>query len=40
MGRFNIGSTVILLMPQGALKSQNKLSSGDVVKVGQKLAAI
>lgn len=40
MGRFNMGSTVILLMPQGALKSQNKLSSGDVVKVGQKLGAI
>ena len=40
MGRFNMGSTVILLMPQGALKSQIKLSSGDVVKVGQKLGAI
>lgn len=40
MGRFNMGSTVILLMPQGALKSQNKLSSGDVVKVGQMLGAI
>jgi phosphatidylserine decarboxylase len=40
MGRFNMGSTVILLMPQGALKSQIKLSSGNVVKVGQKLGAI
>jgi phosphatidylserine decarboxylase len=40
MGRFNMGSTVILLMPQGALKSQNKLSSGDVVTVGQKLGTI
>jgi len=40
MGRFNMGSTVILLMPQGALKSQIKLSSGDVVNVGQTLGAI
>ena len=37
MGRFNMGSTVILLMPPGALKSLADLGSGDLVKVGQRL---
>ena len=37
MGRFNMGSTVILLMPPGALKSLVDLGAGDLVKVGQKL---
>jgi len=40
MGRFNMGSTVILLMPPGALKSLEDLGSGDSVKVGQKLGGI
>jgi len=40
MGRFNMGSTVILLMPAGALKSLVDLGAGDLVKVGQKLGTI
>ena len=40
MGRFNMGSTVILLMPPGALKSLEGLGAGDAVKVGQRLGAI
>ena len=40
MGRFNMGSTVILLMPPGALKVLEDLGSGDSVKVGQKLGDI
>ena len=38
MGRFNMGSTVILLMPPNAIGSLNGLGAGDVVKVGQRLA--
>ncbi|MCP4045304.1 MAG: phosphatidylserine decarboxylase [Gammaproteobacteria bacterium] len=37
MGRFNMGSTVILLAPPGALKSLAGLGAGDVVKVGERL---
>ena len=37
MGRFNMGSTVILLMPPGALKSLENLGAGDAVNLGQKL---
>lgn len=40
MGRFNMGSTVILLMPPGALKSLESLGAGDAVKLGQKLGLI
>ena len=40
MGRFNMGSTVILLMPPGALKSLESLGAGDAVKVGQRLGEI
>jgi len=38
MGRFNMGSTVILLMPPGTIGSLNGLAAGDTVKVGQRLA--
>ena len=37
MGRFNMGSTVILLTTQGALKNLADLISGDPVQVGQKI---
>ena len=37
MGRFNMGSTVILLMPPDTLKNLADLGSGDSVKVGQRL---
>jgi len=37
MGRFNMGSTVILLMPPGTLKSVVELNMGDAVLLGQRL---
>ena len=40
MGRFNMGSTVILLMPSAALKNLVNLSAGDSVMVGQSLGSI
>jgi len=40
MGRFNMGSTVILLAPPGALKSLASVGAGDVVKVGERLGSI
>ncbi len=40
MGRFNMGSTVILLMPSGAIKSLAALGAGDSIQVGQKLGRI
>ena len=40
MGRFNMGSTVILLMPPGALKGLENLGAGDAVKVGQRLGTL
>jgi phosphatidylserine decarboxylase len=40
MGRFNMGSTVILLMPQGTVEPLAELGAGDAVRVGQKLAKI
>lgn len=40
MGRFNMGSTVILLMPPGTVTGLPGLGAGDVVKVGQKLAVL
>jgi phosphatidylserine decarboxylase len=40
MGRFNMGSTVILLMPPGTMKSVAELGAGDAVRLGQKLGLI
>lgn len=40
MGRFNMGSTVILLMPAGALKNLETLGPGDVVRVGERLGFV
>jgi len=40
MGRFNMGSTVIVLMPPGTIDSLAGLGADDVVKVGQRLAGI
>jgi phosphatidylserine decarboxylase len=40
MGRFNMGSTVILLMPPDAVKLLDSLGAGDAVKVGQKLGGV
>jgi len=40
MGRFNMGSTVILLLPPGAVSSIEHYQSGDDVVVGQKLGRL
>ena len=40
MGRFNMGSTVILLLPPGAVSSMEHYESGDDVVVGQKLGRL
>jgi len=40
MGRFNMGSTVIILMPQGALKNLEHINAGDSVMVGQSLGSV
>ena len=38
LGRFNMGSTVVVLLPPG-VKLDHHLAAGDAVKVGQRLAA-
>jgi phosphatidylserine decarboxylase len=38
MGRFNMGSTVILLMPPGTIQTLDELGADDNVNVGQRLA--
>ena len=38
MGRFNMGSTVILLLPPGAARWHETLGPGTTIRVGQKLA--
>jgi len=40
MGRFNMGSTVILLLPPGAVSSIEPYESGDVMAMGQKLGRL
>jgi phosphatidylserine decarboxylase len=40
MGRFNMGSTVIVLLPPGAVSSLEDLGPDDVVRVGQKLGRL
>jgi len=40
MGRFNMGSTVILLVPPGTMKDLAQLAAGDAVLLGQKLGRI
>ena len=40
MGRFNMGSTVIVLLPKGAVESMPGLAAGDAVQVGQRLATL
>jgi phosphatidylserine decarboxylase len=40
MGRFNMGSTVILVLPPGAVKEESGLRPGDPVRVGQRLATL
>jgi len=40
MGRFNMGSTVIVLLPPGAVSSLEDLGPDDVVRMGQKLGRL
>jgi phosphatidylserine decarboxylase len=40
MGRFNMGSTVILLLPPAAVSSLEAFESGDPVLMGQKLGRL
>lgn len=40
MGRFNIGSTVILLLPAGAVSTLTELGPDDNVLMGQKLGRL
>jgi len=40
MGRFNMGSTVIVLLPPGAVSTIEHYESGDDVVVGQKLGRL
>lgn len=35
MGRFRLGSTVVMVMPKGAVSWQPELAAGDVVRMGQ-----
>jgi phosphatidylserine decarboxylase len=38
MGRFNMGSTVILLYPQGAVEQNALMESGQALRLGQRIA--
>ena len=40
MGRFNMGSTVILLLPPGRSEWLSPLAAGDTIRVGQTLARL
>jgi len=40
MGRFNMGSTVVLLLPPGAVASLEDFEPGDPVLMGQKLGRL
>jgi len=40
MGRFNMGSTVILLLPPGAVSALEEYGPGDIVLMGQKLGRL
>jgi phosphatidylserine decarboxylase len=40
MGRFNMGSTVILLLPPGAVSALEEFGPGDIVLMGQKLGRL
>lgn len=39
MGRFNMGSTVILLFPRGAVTWDQGLAAGDQVRIGQRIGS-
>ena len=40
MGRFNMGSTVILLFPAGAVEWQSSLVAGRVLRMGERIGTM
>ena len=40
MGRFNMGSTVILLFPPGAVEWQSTLAAGRVLRMGERIGTL
>lgn len=38
MGRFNMGSTIVLLFPRDSIRFNSELKAGDAVKLGQSIA--
>lgn len=40
IGRFNMGSTIVLLMPAGAVSSPCRFTAGDAIKLGDELAGL
>ncbi|MEP7247693.1 MAG: phosphatidylserine decarboxylase, partial [Gammaproteobacteria bacterium] len=40
MGRFNMGSTVILVMPPGTTEWRPEMKAGGVIRMGQALARV
>lgn len=40
MGRFNMGSTVILLFPPGRIRWDSELKPGDTVRMGQQIGTL
>jgi phosphatidylserine decarboxylase len=40
VGRFNMGSTVILLLPQGQARWDASLANGSVLRMGQQIGSL
>jgi phosphatidylserine decarboxylase len=40
MGRFNMGSTVILLFPPAAAEWQASLAAGQVLRMGERIGTL
>lgn len=40
MGRFNMGSTVILLFPENSMAFETELSAGSPLKMGQRMGTL
>ena len=40
MARFNMGSTVILLFPPGAVRWDSKLKAGNTLRMGERIGTL
>jgi phosphatidylserine decarboxylase len=40
LGRFNMGSTVILMFPRGATRLDARLTPGSSVRMGERIATL